>query len=346
MMRQKQIRQVLWLFFFLCSLSGLACGQMAKRRCLQNESCGTKERTVCYEGYCVPKVCEPGSHQACYTGPKGTDKVGLCRGGIQFCERNGSAWSVCLGEIKPLPEICDQHDNNCDGQIDETLSCVCTIGTSRSCRTNKSTPPTSHSCRAGIQYCLSGKRWGPCVNQVTTTMRFRLGYANRALRSKAIDEMKACLDVDRDCDGKLDLDRACSCQSGDTRSCYLGPPGTSGKGTCSKGTQRCIKVSEQVWRWGFCEQQRLPQIEEPLGCNGKDDDCDGRVDNQAGSDAPLWKRCKDPSKPCSISICQNRSWSLCQVIELCGNSIDDDCDGQVDETTGNASKGCVDVANK
>lgn len=84
--------------------------------------------------------------------------------------------------------------------------------------------------------------------------------------------------------------------------------------------------------------------------NGIDDDCDGLIDN------PLICDCKilEDSQPCLQiagivtqstnprsrcqdlkQICENYHWSECKgtgpVPEQCGNDIDDDCDGEVDE---------------
>ena len=76
-------------------------------------------------------------------------------------------------------------------------------------------------------------------------------------------------------------------------------------------------------------------------CNGLDDDCDDAIDedltttdgcNQAGY-------CAGSYKTCSFG-----SWGECNRLpqtEICSNSIDDDCDGQVDEADCTAS--CISV---
>jgi len=78
--------------------------------------------------------------------------------------------------------------------------------------------------------------------------------------------------IDDDCDGQID--EGCSpppvCTGGDSRPCYDGPAGTAGSGACRAGTQTCTGGA-----WGACQGQVLPS---PEACNGRDDDCNGQVD--------------------------------------------------------------------
>ncbi len=64
------------------------------------------------------------------------------------------------------------------------------------------------------------------------------------------------------------------CCPGRTRTCYSGPAGTAGVGVCKAGTQTCRSDGT----WGACKGQVTPSTET---CNGRDDDCDGNVDNGA-----------------------------------------------------------------
>jgi hypothetical protein len=47
--------------------------------------------------------------------------VGECRPGTQTC--SAGAWGACVGSIDPVPESCDEKDNDCDGQTDEEQVC-------------------------------------------------------------------------------------------------------------------------------------------------------------------------------------------------------------------------------
>ena len=65
---------------------------------------------------------DEGVTQPCYTGPAGTNGVGICHSGIQTC--TAGIWGSCVGEVTPQEEIYDGDDNDCDGYVDE-----CVIGT-------------------------------------------------------------------------------------------------------------------------------------------------------------------------------------------------------------------------
>ena len=62
------------------------------------------------------KVCEPGSARACYSGPMGTEGIGMCKGGTEVCNADGSGYGECTGEVAPKAEDCaTPEDESCDG---------------------------------------------------------------------------------------------------------------------------------------------------------------------------------------------------------------------------------------
>ena len=67
----------------------------------------------------------------CYTGPQGTQGVGICTAGARTCGANGEPGDDCAGEVLPTTEDCDDDrlDQDCDGAADESgPSCVCGDG--------------------------------------------------------------------------------------------------------------------------------------------------------------------------------------------------------------------------
>lgn len=65
------------------------------------------------------QICAPGSVRSCYSGPAGTNGVGVCQAGTQTCINNGTAWGPCIGEVLPSPEVCNGQDDDCNGISDD-----------------------------------------------------------------------------------------------------------------------------------------------------------------------------------------------------------------------------------
>jgi parallel beta-helix repeat protein len=111
--------------------------------------------------------------KVCYTGPSGTDGVGVCKAGTQTC--TAGAWSPCAGEVTPSSEKCDNLDNDCDGTVD---------GVTKPCYTGPSGTQGIGLCKAGTLTCASGT-WGTCSGEVTPSAEI-------------------CDGQDNDCDGGVD----------------------------------------------------------------------------------------------------------------------------------------------
>lgn len=60
-------------------------------------------------------MCELGASQPCYSGPLGTQDVGLCRAGTQVCLPDQSGYGDCVDFVAPKTEDCaSADDESCD----------------------------------------------------------------------------------------------------------------------------------------------------------------------------------------------------------------------------------------
>jgi hypothetical protein len=120
--------------------------------------------------------CVPGSTEACYSGPAGTEHVGACKSGIRVCVPDGSGYGECLGQVTPLAETCATPvDDDCDGQVNEEgEDCACTPGEAAECYSGALDALGVGACKSGTQVCKpDGTGYGQCYGEVLPSPRAR-----------------------------------------------------------------------------------------------------------------------------------------------------------------------------
>ena len=275
--------------------------------------------------------CTPGDERACYDGPPGTESTGLCRPGAQRCEElNGlPGWGPCTGQVVPASSNpCDGQDHLCTG--DPWDGCTCVPSQTRSCYSGPAGTAGVGLCRAGTETCVLAAgvpEWGPCVGEVTPSPN-------------------TCDGLDRLCTGNPESG-GCLCTIGTTRPCYSGPAGTAGVGLCRGGAETCEPGAGGAGAaWSACAGEVLPA---PNLCDGIDRLCDGaplsgcactlndtRPCYEGASATRGVGACRDGTQAC-VAAGNGTEWAaacsgqILPSVEICGNGIDDDCDGFIDE---------------
>ncbi len=285
----------------------------------------------------IPQQCVNDQTRSC-----GSTDVGACEFGTQTC--SSGVWGACVGSIGPAAETCNNIDDDCDGSTDEIFNVgsacsegigACTnegtfacnqAGTGTACNAIAGQPIAETcdnvdnncdgtideqlvqqcgstnvgACEFGTQTCNAGQ-WGVCQNSV--------GPKN-----------ETCNSIDDDCDSFTDetfVNLGSSCNAG-TGSCQ-----TAGTFICSQdgSSTTCNAVPGQ------------PSAET---CDTIDNNCN----NQTDEGFNLGTSCNVGVGACQRTgafVCAQDGTAKCSAtagqpsLELCGDGIDNNCNGQVDE---------------
>ena len=120
------------------------------------------------------------------------------------------------------------------------------------------------------------------------------------------------------------------CEPGASEACYDGPGGTQGVGTCVGGTRTCTGEGF----WGACEGEVTPRGE--VCANGVDENCNGQVDEETDEDHDGYTTCQHDCCDSVADGCSAPELVNPGAFEVDGNTLDDDCDGMVDEPAAGA----------
>ena len=281
--------------------------------------------------------------------------LGVCKVTLDECV-DGVPNPCIPGKPNPAGESCDGFDDNCDGDVDESCSCI--NDTVQPCYAGAPNTQNVGACKDGSQVCVLGQ-WAACIGDVTPMGELcnavdddcdgeadegdpeggaACDTKNLGVCAAGVEHCEAgklacqqlvmpsddlCDGKDNDCDGEVDE----------------GNPG--GGGTCDTGLLGLCKPGVFECKAGkvVCTQTVFAGVEK---CNGFDDDCDGTNDdgNPDAGGACLTGQlgiCAPGIEACSGGklVCQQ---SMMSAAESC-NDKDDDCDGAKDD--GNPGGGQV-----
>ena len=304
---------------------------------------------VCDPFNCVPtgpEVCDgidndcdmqvdennPGGGGGCNTG-----EPGICRDGRNQCI-NGNV--QCVRINNPQAEVCDNVDNNCNGQIDDGNP-----GGNRNCDTgNLGTCQAGRTaCLAGVVECVQQNQPGVEVcNGVDDNCEGTVDEGNpqgnaacqTGLQGACAEGLTLCLNGDLRCVGQVDPGiELCNGADDDCDNVVdEGNPGGGQDCPAGNGLGRC-GVGITACRAGGLACDAVNQAEGEV-CDGEDNDCDGNTDEniqgvgdacQTGNDGA----CGDGVRRCRFGqlVCVGEAQGQ---PEICDN-FDNDFDGAIDE---------------
>ena len=274
-----------------------ACGACGVDTPVPDEVCGNGIDDNC-DGI-IDEGCSCSGVQECYSGASGTKGKGVCKAGIQQCIAGEYFDSNCVGQVIPSSELCDGVDNNCDEKIDEGFhvgdSCFIGLG---ACKTE------------GVIVCDADKRGSHCE-------------ANGEI-PKPTEEI--CDGIDNNCNGSIDENFALV-----NADCFRGI------GACQGiGKYICNDAKDGV----TCTATEDLEKATTEICDNIDNNCNGFVDEgfefvgtacQGGRGVCATDGIYQCSDDGLEIICDATEDTSLQTDEVCGDSLDNDCDGFVDE---------------
>ncbi len=282
-------------------------------------------------------ICDAAGGSICSAVP-GTPGVEICNGVDDNCDGQVDEGLTC--DCSPQPEACDGYDNDCDGSVDEDFTvlgttCVVGVGACERFGYIECSGPGGTQCSA-----TEGTPGTEVCNGVDDDCNGSVDDGLVGCDCSASAEI--CNGVDDDCDGDVDegfpVGSDCMVGVGDCqRTGYFlcdgtgvvcsATPGTAGTEVCDGNDNDCNGAADDGL---VCSCSSQPEI-----CDGTDNDCDFVIDEgfNVGSD------CQVGVGACQrngLVLCDNLGGTVCSatagspVAEVC-NGIDDDCDGTADE---------------
>jgi len=266
----------------------------------------------------------PNKGAACDNG-----KLGVChRDGFLVCRADGTGLACnAANGGSGSAEVCNNLDDDCDGKVDEGLSnCTCS--------------PQQEQCNNLDDDCDTRVDEGitrPCGTgtcQGTETCQAGVFVGCTA----AQPQPEICNGLDDNCDGVADgFQQACSTIpgnfSGDDPRNNPGDPGhvppPIPQNICRPGVKVCPANVGPPNSFGSCDFEIKPCVGACDLCNGLDDDCDNKIDEDFQQ--------ADCSSNCGVghTVCNPNGTISCTTVTATNDDtcdgVDDDCDGNIDE---------------
>ena len=220
----------------------------------------------------------------------------LARAGDNHHDGDGDGYPPCAGD-------CDDGDPNrspgllerCDGVDNDCNGVV-----------DEDFPTLGAACHVGQGACAADGVLA-CLPDVT------LGCDARSVGPTP----DRCDGVDNNCDGQIDEGLPNCCEPGATQACG------SNVGACVLGTQTC--GAGRVWSGCVGGHAPGPEI-----CDGLDNNCDGRSDEELGRTTCGLGICRQDVDNCVAGLLNGCDPMQGARVEDC-NGLDDNCDGRTDE---------------
>lgn len=279
-------------------------------------------------------------------GSSGGDPSGTGTGtGSGGSGSGGSGTGAGVGGSGAAPAGCTQDSECAPGLVCDTATgqCVGCVGDSQCapgtvCSGDGQCVPgcsASQPCAGATETCCNGvcadltsdnANCGACGNACGAAANADIAC------QQGVCVLTGCAPGYADCntqsvDGcEQDLAQAqCTCVPGTTQSCYTGPPGTEGVGSCMAGTSTCLPSG---LGWGICVGQIFPIFD--ACADGLDNDCEGTVDNPPDLDGDGWTKCQGDCCDEQSDGCTDPEVVNPGAVDVPATMVDEDCDGTVD----------------